>query len=202
MASLVSTTKWTSTRELCRQKLTLSTLLPPPPPAVINTGPFHGPAVGSIVSFNCEGYSSQKEELISDLCAKNNCSVLCLQETHHANESQAINIQGYILVSEIKHAKHGSAILVKENILPESTQAMVHDEIEFLSVTLNNLTVTSIYKPPPVILSFPDNFFNFDCSNIIIGDLNCHNHVWGYDDSNDNGIYLVEWLTANQLSHS
>ena len=94
-------------------------------------GSFSGPAVSSIVSFNCEGYSSQKEELISDLCAKNNRSLLCLQETHRANESQAINIQGYILVSEIKHAKHGSAILVKENILTESTQAMIHDKIEF-----------------------------------------------------------------------
>ena len=90
-------------------------------------------------------------------------------------------------------------ILIKENILPESTQAMVHDEIEFLSVTFNNLTVTSIYKPPSVKLSFPDNFFNFDCNNIIIGDLNCHNHIWGYNDSDDNGIYLAEWLTANQL---
>ena len=61
------------------------------------------------------------------------------------------------------------------------------------------MTVTSIYKPPPAKLSFPDKFFNFDCNNIIIGDLNCYNHIWGYNNSDDNSIYLAKWLTANQL---
>ena len=73
-----------------------------------------------------------------------------------ANESQAINIQGYTSVSEVRHAKHGNAILVKENVIPENNRALVHDKIEFLSVTLNNLTVTSVYKPPSATLSFPD----------------------------------------------
>ena len=101
----------------------------------------------------------QKETSISEIANKKNCVVLCLQETHRKEQSNNIYVKGFILVIEIKHAKHGSAILVKNNIVPQSMATTVQDEIKNFSVTLNALTITSVYKPPPMIFNFPINFF-------------------------------------------
>ena len=44
-------------------------------------GSFSGPAA-SIVSFNCEGLSEEKEVLMAKRCRTNSCVALCLHETH------------------------------------------------------------------------------------------------------------------------
>ena len=118
---------------------------------------FSGLAV-SIVSFNCEGLTRQKETLILEIANENYCVVLCLQQTHRKEQSNSIHVKGFNLVTEIKHNKHGSAILVKNHIVPLSTATTVQDGIKFLSVSLNALTLTSVDKPPPVKLNFPIHF--------------------------------------------
>jgi len=46
-----------------------------------NPGPFLRPAL-TIVSFKVAGLSDEKEQILADLCRKNKCDILCLQETH------------------------------------------------------------------------------------------------------------------------
>ena len=36
-------------------------------------------------------------------------------------------------------------------------------------------------------------------NNIIIGDFNSHNHLWGYRDDDENGLFLEEWISTNNL---
>ena len=36
-------------------------------------------------------------------------------------------------------------------------------------------------------------------NNIIIGDFNPHNHLWGYRDDDVNGLFLEEWISKNSL---
>ena len=40
-------------------------------------------------------------------------------------------------------------------------------------------------------------------NNIIIGDFNYHNHLWGYRDDDENGLFLEEWISTNNphLTH-
>ena len=36
-------------------------------------------------------------------------------------------------------------------------------------------------------------------NNIIIGDFNSHNHLWGYRDDDEHGLFLDEWISTNNL---
>ena len=114
-------------------------------------------------------------------------------------ESNSIHVKGFNLVAEIKHAKHGSTILVKNNIVPQSMLLLSKMELNFCPITLDALIITSVYKPPPVKLNFPINFFYFGTKSIIIGDLNSYNHLWGYGDTDENGSVLEEWKTVHNL---
>ena len=53
----------------------------------------------SIVSFNCEGLSEEKEVLIVEMCRTNSYVALCLQETHRTANSRQISINGYSVTS-------------------------------------------------------------------------------------------------------
>ena len=103
-------------------------------------GSFSGPAA-SIVSFNCEGLSEAKEVLIAEMCRTNSCVVLCLQETHRTENSRQISINGYSVIHEIKHPKHGSAILVRNDTVPSSVKGIVHAGTELIAATFENVTV-------------------------------------------------------------
>ena len=36
-------------------------------------------------------------------------------------------------------------------------------------------------------------------NNIIIGDFNSHNRLWGYRDDDENGLFLEEWISTKNL---
>ena len=36
-------------------------------------------------------------------------------------------------------------------------------------------------------------------NNIIIGDFNSHNHLWGYRDDDETGLFPEEWMSTNNL---
>ena len=83
--------------------------------------------------------------------------------------------------------------------MPSSVNGTVHAGTELIAATFENVTVTSIYKPPPAKLTFPPDFFNMNRNNIIIVDFNSHNHLWGYRDDDENGLFLEECISTNNL---
>ena len=36
-------------------------------------------------------------------------------------------------------------------------------------------------------------------NNIIIGDFNPRNHLWGYGDDDENGLFLEDWISTNNI---
>ena len=107
-----------------------------------------------------------------------------------------------VVIHQINNPKHGSAMLVRNDIVPSRVKGTVHAGTELIAATFENITITSIYIPPPAKLTFSPDFFDMNQNNIIIGDFNSHNHLWGYRDDNENGLFIEEWIsTNNHLTH-
>ena len=98
------------------------------------------------ISFNVEGLSSAKAELISNLFKFENCDILCLQETHRDEKPVRLKIAGMKLITELPHEKCGSAILCKMEIQPTNVLKINQDDIELLTIETYQVAITSIYK--------------------------------------------------------
>ena len=79
-------------------------------------GPLSEPAL-IVTSINIEGMSAAKQQLLTELCEKQKCDVLCVQETHRGLKAIRPNIRGMSLLSEIPHEQYGSAIFVRNNCI-------------------------------------------------------------------------------------
>lgn len=161
--------------------------------------PFSRPIL-YITSVNIEGLSSNKDNLLEEMCIKNECDILVLQETHRDEHSNRPNLKNMKLVIERPHNKYGSAILTKPNLKIISTAKTEINDIEILTIELEHCTVTSIYKPPNADFQFtePANFRNKK-HHIVIGDFNCHSTSWGYNRTDKNGEELETWIDQNDF---
>ena len=147
-----------------------------------------------IISFNAEGMSLPKSDILSNLKA----DVLCIQETHKLDNPP--KIPGMHLAISHQSAVHGSAIYVRDKSMLNGCNDFTSRGIEILQVKTIHLTITSVYKPPPVPFSWPDNIQIDNNANIIIGDFNSHNRMWGYDKNNQDGDCVEEWALHQNLA--
>ena len=115
-------------------------------------GPFSGPAQ-TIMSFNVEGLSAAKQQLIADLRHRLH-TALCMQETHRGQDDIRPRIPGMDWAIERPHSQYGSAIFVTSGIIVNTTLLNDINDIEILRVGLNGISVTSVYKPPGERFSF------------------------------------------------
>ena len=163
-------------------------------------GSFSGPAL-TVISANVEGFSSSKQNILSELCSKMHCDVLCLQETHRGSNNNRPKIHGMVLAVERPHRQYGSAIFVKTGSVIEATSKSEELNIEVLTVELSSVVITSVYKPPAEDFSFPYHVPQVQHKpQIIIGDFNSHSTQWGYMETDKDGEAVEEWMDANQLS--
>jgi len=91
--------------------------------------PFSGPALIT-VSINIEGISSDKDDILAQLCKETSCDVLCIQEMHKGNESKTPKINGIKLAAIRSHTKYGSAIFPKPSIEIMSSEMTEVNDIE------------------------------------------------------------------------
>ena len=145
------------------------------------------------------GYVCTKQQLLAELCEKQKCDVLCIQETHQGLKTIRPNIRGMRLVVEIPHEQYGSAIFVRNNCICDSTSTSNTNNVEIIQAQLNKLTVTSVYKPPNKQFSFGSNLASTQM-NVVIGDFNSHGVEWGYRSTDENGRLVEQWSETNQLS--
>ena len=158
-------------------------------------GPFSGPAL-TIMSFNFEGLSVAKEQLIADLRQRHQCAVVCIQETHRGP-----SIPGMDLAIERPHPQYGSAIFVTSGTIVNTTSLTDINIIEILRVDLNGISVTSVYKPPGERFSFHQRLTAAgDQQQLIIGDFNSHSSTWGYATTNTDGELVEDWAENQRLS--
>ena len=75
-----------------------------------------GPAL-RILQLNVEGLSAAKRSLISTLSACHEIDIICLQETHIAEEEAGRHpIEAFDLLCHTSHPKHGRATYVRSDI--------------------------------------------------------------------------------------
>lgn len=102
------------------------------------------------------------------------------------------------MVSAIHNEKFGIATYVKDELLP-ATQVLPAINQFSVGIKINAITMVNFYKPPSA--GFEQNVFpRFESPSIILGDFNSHHTLWGYDDIDQDGTNLVNWMTREDYS--
>ena len=70
----------------------------------------------TVISANIEILTASKASILSEMCKKERCHCLCLQETHRPTNLSTPKIAGMPLVAERPHNKYGSAILIRDDL--------------------------------------------------------------------------------------
>ena len=91
------------------------------------------------MSFNVEGPSAAKQQLVADLSSTHRCAVVCTQETHRGPNDIRPNVPGIYLTIERPHAQYGSAIFVTCGTIVNATSLTEVNNIEILRVDLSEV---------------------------------------------------------------
>ena len=147
-----------------------------------------------VTSFNAEGISAIKTELLSHL----DTDILCLQETH--KDEAPPTIPGMNLIIHHGSRTHGSAIYAREKATITNSEDLSNSGFELLKVETENLTIPAVYKPPPTPFVWPQVDNKSNKPIIAIGDFNSHNTLWGYSENNPDGESVEDWASSNGLA--
>ena len=151
-----------------------------------------------IISLNCEGLSAIKVEMLSTLQP----DILCLQETHKDTTPPAI--PGMTMIVHHPSPVHGSAIYAKNPTTIDRSHDDTAHNVEVLRVETTQMTVISVYKPPPEPFSWPQQTLPDTTQTsrpvVVLGDFNSHNTIWGYEQNNSDGEAVEEWASTNDLT--
>ena len=100
------------------------------------------------ISANIEGLTASKASIPSEMCKRERCHCLCLQETHSPTNLSRPKIAGMSLLVERPHNKYGSAILIREDMKVENVYKRVQGTVELITIVMSGVVVHSVYKPP------------------------------------------------------
>ena len=135
----------------------------------------------------------------SDLCKEHHCYWLCLQETQRGERKARPRIPGMILVAERLHDKYGNAIFIRDDLKVNNMSVTASNHVEMITAELPDVAVHFIYKPPSEQFVLPP-LGHKSLPQIVIGDFNSHNAIWGYDATDNNGVTVVQWAESNSLT--
>ena len=153
----------------------------------------------TVISANIEGLSAIKASLLSEMCKRERCHCLCLQETHRATNLPRPKIAGMSLVAECPHNKHGSAILIRDDLKVKSISVCEDGNVELVTIVMPGVVVHSVYKPPNEQFVLPA-LGHRNLPHIVIGDFNSHSTTWGYQTTDDNGEAVEQWADSCDLT--
>ena len=130
--------------------------------------------------------SAAKQQLLAELCEKQKCDVLCVQETHRGLKAIRPNIRGMGLVQ--RYLMNNTEVLYSSvtTVYVIQPQHQTQNNVEIIQAQLNKLTVTSVYKPPNEQFSFGSNLASTQM-NVVIVDFSSHGVEWGYRSTDENG---------------
>ena len=153
----------------------------------------------NVITFNTEGISDVKVELLSNLQP----DILCLQETN--KESAPPNIPGMHFVIHHGSRVHGSAIYARNKSIIVNSEDLSMNGQETLKEETTRLTILSIYKPPrSSTIATPFLWPRIENQStkplLAIGDFNSHNTIWGYKENDEDGESVEEWASSNDLA--
>ncbi|GFW26972.1 putative RNA-directed DNA polymerase from transposon X-element [Trichonephila clavipes] len=129
-----------------------------------------------------------------------------LQETH-LRPSQRININNYNCYGNDRitdgPASGGTLILIKSTIPHFTTNPPPLQHIEATIITLNTLTITSIYVPPHsdkyAFTLDLENILQINSNGVIFGDFNATHNAWNCSRNSIRGIQLKNFADLTNL---
>ena len=102
----------------------------------------------TVISANIEGLTAAKASILSEMCKRECCHCLCLQETHRSTNLPRSKIAGMSLVVERQHSKYGSVILIRNDLKVKKIYERVQGTVELITIVMPGVVVHSVYKPP------------------------------------------------------
>ena len=103
------------------------------------------------------------------------------------------------LVAEHPHDKYGRAIFIRDDLKLKSISVTAANHVEVITAELADVVVHSVYKPPSKQFVLPP-LGHRSLPQIVIGDVNSHNTLWGYDATYNNGVLVVQRAESNSLT--
>src|ERR1700744_1819987 len=151
-----------------------------------------------IMHLNIEGISTSKCEFLENILYEEKIDIVAVQETHLIQEGPRSLVRGYNMIGALHHDKFGIATYVKDDLLP-STQVLPAINSFSVVIKVNDITIVNVYKPPSA--EFDQNVLpRIDNPSIVLGDFNSHHTLWGYDDIDQDGTNLINWMTREDYS--
>ncbi len=169
--------------------------------ANFNNSTILSPEIGDsirIMQLNIEGISTPKCEFLENSLHDEKIDIVALQETHITQEGPRSAVRGYTMVGALHHDKFGIATYVKDELLPAS-QVLPPINPFSVGIKINGITIVNVYKPPSA--QFEQNVLpRLENPSIVLGDFNSHHTLWGYDDIDQDGTNLTNWMTREDFS--
>jgi ribonuclease HI/endonuclease/exonuclease/phosphatase family metal-dependent hydrolase len=159
----------------------------------------------SIIQWNLNGYATHFGDL-KMLLNEKQPAIVCLQETHlkMGQKAQIGGYQSFTKSTESERAKHGVAILIKENIYAENLELLTQLQAVAVRISCHrDITICSLYLPPSQQVSESDliDLINqLPTPFIVTGDLNARSPIWGSERTCRNGKIIENLLEHHNLS--
>ena len=149
----------------------------------------------TVISANIEGLTADKASILSEMCKREYCHCLCLQETHRSTNLPRPNIAGMSLVVERPHNKYGSAILIRNDLKVKNIYERVQGTVELITIVMPGVVVHYVYKRPNDPFELPA-LGHRNLPHIVIGDFNSHSTTWGYTGTDNEGEAVEQWADS------
>ena len=112
----------------------------------------------TVISANIEGLTAVKTSMLSEMCKRECCHCLCLQETHQSTNLPSPKIAGMSLIVERPHNKYGCAILKQNDLKVKKNYERVQGTVEIITIVMSGVEVHSVYKPPNDLFELPKTY--------------------------------------------
>ena len=140
----------------------------------------------TVISANIEGLTAAKASILSEMCKRECCHCLCLQETHRSTNIPRPKIAGMSLVDERPHNKNGSAI-IRNDLKVEKIYERVQGTVEIITIVM------------PDVVELPA-LDHRNLPHIVIGDFNSHSTTWGYTSTTNEGEAVEQWADSGDFT--
>ena len=152
----------------------------------------------TIRQLNIEGLTASKMNVLHHLAMQSEALVILLQETH-CTDAEKLVLPNCELARSSLSRKHGLATFVHERLrYMLLDQSPPTSEIEWLCMDVHGYKIVNVYKPPPTRLRCLDlPVFPQPC--LFLGDFNCRQANWDYNDNSPDGECLAGWASINCL---
>ena len=81
----------------------------------------------------------------------------------------------------------------------KSISATAVNHVEKITSKIHDVVVYSVYKLPSEQFVLPPLGHRM-LPQIVIRDFNSHNTIWGYNDTDNNGVAVVQWAESNSVT--